>query len=214
MRNVCFVILLLYGCLSVCSQQRGVFTASVIPDSVFSMMQGKSFANDCRIKRDDLRLLRLSYYDAEGKTHIGEMIVNKAIAKDVVEIFGELYDAKYPIERMQLIDVYDADDEKSMTANNTSAFNYRTIAGTNIISKHGKGMAIDINPLYNPCVHYKEGKITKVEPSAGWRYADRKKGYRYKIVKGDLCYRLFIKHGFTWGGSWHTTKDYQHFEKD
>lgn len=38
-----------------------------------------------------------------------------------------------------------ANDNKSMSANNTSAFNYRVISGTKKLSNHSYGLAIDIN---------------------------------------------------------------------
>ena len=187
------------------------FTASPIPDSIFSRMQGKSYKEGCPIQRSDLRYLRLSHRDAEGKTKVGEMVCNKAIAKDLTEIFRELWKAGYRIERMELIDQYDGNDERSMEANNTSCFNYRTIAGSTTISKHGKGMAIDINPLYNPYV-----KGNRVEPKAGRKWAFRRaqrKDIPHKIDHSDLCYKLFRKHGFRWGGDWRYSKDYQHFER-
>lgn len=100
----------------------------------------------------------------------------------------------------------------SMEDNNTSCFNYRVVDGTSSLSKHAYGMAIDINPLYNPYVTYPKGK-RRVSPAAGAVYADRNKDFPYKIDKNDLCYQLFTEHGFTWGGSWKTMKDYQHFQK-
>ena len=99
-----------------------------------------------------------------------------------------------------------------MSDNNTSCFCYRVVSGTTKLSKHAMGMAIDVNPRYNPYVHTVNGKL-KIEPANGKPYADRSKSYKYKITKGDLCYRLFKQHGFRWGGEWRTVKDYQHFEK-
>ena len=189
------------------------FTIDTISDAVFQRMQGKSYKKDCTVPRSELRYLRLSHYDSQGKEHVGELVCNKKIASDLKEIFKELYQQKYPIERMRLIDDYDADDERSMQANNTSCFNFRTIAGSKKLSKHSLGMAIDINPLYNPYVkRSKDGKLL-VQPANARKYSDRSKRWNYKLEKGDLCYRLFIKHGFKWGGSWTNSKDYQHFER-
>lgn len=114
---------------------------------------------------------------------------------------------------MVLIDDYEADDERSMAANNTSCFNFRLIASSGRPSKHGKGLAVDVNTLYNPYVWRKKSGELVVSPAAGKAYADRKKSFKYKIDTNDLCYKEFIKHGFTWGGSWKHRKDYQHFEK-
>ncbi len=189
------------------------FTSETISDKVFSRMQGKTYKKNCTIKRDDLRYVKVLHYNLRGDILIGELVCNKDIAHDLVEIFRKLFDAKYPIERMKLIDDYDADDTKSMEANNTSCFNFRYVAGTNVMSNHSRGKAIDINPLYNPYVKKRSNGTLIVSPEKGRPYVDRSKKYKYKIEKGDLCYRLFIEHGFSWGGNWDTRKDYQHFEK-
>ena len=163
--------------------------------------------------RSSLRYILCLHRDDGGRSVVGELVVNKAIAKDVVEIFRQLYEASYPIERMRLIDYWDADDERAMTANNSSSFNFRFISHTRKVSKHGMGMAIDINPLYNPYTKTLRNGKTIVEPAAGKPYLDRQREYKYKITRGDLCCRLFRKYGFRWGGDWKTMKDYQHFEK-
>ena len=189
------------------------FTISPITEEIKARINGKSYKADCTIPYEELRYLTLYYVDFNGLIQKGEMIVNKAIAQDVVEIFYALYTAKYPIEQMKLVDEFDADDEKSMAANNTSCFNYRTIAGTTRISNHAKGLAIDVNPLYNPYVRSNSAGETEVLPANGTPYVDRSQGFAYKIDTNDLCYQEFIKHGFSWGGAWNYSKDYQHFEK-
>ena len=206
-----FITFLLW--FTVLTANAQTFTIDTISDAVFQRMQGKSYKENCTVPRSELRYLRLSHYDFQGKAQIGELICNKQIANDLKEIFQELYRQKYPIERMQLIDDYDADDERSMQANNTSCFNFRAIAGTKKLSKHSLGMAIDINPLYNPCVKVNKDGSTSIQPKTGRRYANRQRQWPYKIDKNDLCYRLFISHGFQWGGSWRSVKDYQHFER-
>lgn len=189
------------------------FSAQPIPDSVFHRMQGRSWPEGCTIRRADLRYLRLTHVDAESKEHVGEMVCNKAIANDLIEIFKELYRQKYPIQRIRLIDDYEAVDERSMRDNNSSCFCYRKVSGTTKLSKHAMGMAVDINTLYNPYVRTGKDGRRIVEPATATKYVDRRKTFPYKIVKGDLLYRLFLQHGFKWGGSWRTMKDWQHFEK-
>jgi hypothetical protein len=189
------------------------FSAQPIPDSVFHRMQGRSWPEGCTIRRADLRYLRLTHVDAESKEHVGEMVCNKAIANDLIEIFKELYRQKYPIQRIRLIDDYEAVDERSMRDNNSSCFCYRKVSGTTKLSKHAMGMAVDINTLYNPYVRTGKDGRRIVEPATATKYVDRRKTFPYKIVKGDLLYRLFVQHGFKWGGSWRTMKDWQHFEK-
>lgn len=189
------------------------FSINAIPDSIFALMRGRSYKADCTIPRSSLRYILCLHRDDGGRAIVGEMVVNKAIADDVLHIFRELFEGGYPIERMRLIDYWDADDERAMTANNSSSFNFRFISHTRKVSKHGMGMAIDINPLYNPYTKTLRNGTTIVEPAAGKAYLDRRCQFRYKITRGDLCHRLFRKYGFRWGGDWKTMKDYQHFEK-
>lgn len=162
---------------------------------------------------DDLRYVHVLHYDFDGNPAEGELICNEYIAQDLVEIFYELYYNEYQIERMVLIDEYDGDDTASMEDNNTSCFNYRVVEGSDSLSKHAYGLAIDINPFYNPYVTYEEDGTEKVSPVAALGYADRSISFPYKIDEEDLCCRLFKEHGFIWGGNWNSLKDYQHFQK-
>lgn len=187
------------------------FYISEIPDDIWNKMQGRSYAEGCTVPREDLRYVHILHTDFVGGTCEGELIVNKSIAEAVLDIFTELYRAGYPIEKIRLVDEYAADDEASMEDNNTSAFNYRFVEGTNIVSKHGLGLAVDINPFYNPQV-MEEGEFMSVYPADAQAYAEREKDFLYKIDHDDLCYRLFTEHGFEWGGDWEHNKDYQHFE--
>lgn len=201
-------------------QRHGVghyFGIDSISDGVMDRMkQGGSYPSGCRVPRSDLRYLRLLHVDYEGRTVCGEMVCNRLIAQDLVEIFRELYRQRYPIERMVLIDNYGADDETSMRHNNTSAFCYRTVNGSKTLSRHAMGMAVDVNTLHNPCVRLDaHGRITKLQPNTpeAREYAKRTPKRAHMIDRKDLCYRLFVQHGFRWGGAWRTVKDYQHFEK-
>lgn len=128
------------------------FRAEEISNEVFARMWLKSWKRECTLRRTDLRYLMVLHRNAEGLSQRGEMVVSSSIADKVLSIFRRLYEAGYRIERMVLIDNYDADDELSMRANNSSAFNFRFMTGSKTrVSKHGLGLAIDINPLYNPC---------------------------------------------------------------
>lgn len=188
------------------------FTGSEIDDALFGRIYGKSYKENCTVPRAELRYLRVLHRNLEGEILLGELICNKAICEDLLDIFRTLYEAKYPIERMVLIDEYGAQDGPSMRDNNSSAFNFRFIAGTAKLSNHSRGMAVDINPLYNPYVRVRDGR-TVVDPAEAAPYADRTRDSPYKIDEDDLCCRLFIRRGFTWGGHWKSLKDYQHFEK-
>ncbi len=189
------------------------FSAVPIDSTVFTRMYGRSYKDGCPVAVEDLRYLRVLHKDLSGRTLVGEMIANKSISGDLLEIFRALYDAGYPIERMRLIDDYDADDEASMTANNSSCFNYRHKASMNAVSKHAYGEAVDINPLYNPYYRVTPAGVRIIEPASAAPYVDRSASFPYKIERGDLCHRLFLEHGFRWGGGWASGPDYQHFEK-
>lgn len=182
-----------------------------ISDELFEKMKGKSFKDDCILDRADLRYVHVLHKTLSGETLEGELVVNYHIAKETLKIFKELYEADYPIEKIRLIDEYDADDESSMADNNSSSFNFRFVSNTNHISNHGYGLAIDINPLYNPYITTVNGE-QHIEPANANEYADRDADFDYKITKDDLAYIVFTQYGFSWGGDWKNSKDYQHFE--
>ncbi len=184
-----------------------------ISNDVFKRISGISYPVDCTVPLDDLRYIGLKYVDFNGETQTGELICNKALAEDMVEIFYELYTNDYRIESVRLVDEYGGDDTASMLANNTSCFNYRVVEGTTKLSNHAYGRAIDLNPFYNPYVTYNKDGTTKISPEGSEAYADRSASFPYKIDENDLAYKLFKEHGFKWGGDWNNSKDYQHFEK-
>ena len=188
------------------------FQQLAIGDSLFQRIYSKSYKANCTIPLTDLRYLKILHYDINEHIHLGELICHRDISDELLKIFKELYQAHYPIERMVLIDNYNANDETSMRENNTTCFNFRKVAGTKILSKHSTGHAIDINPLYNPYVKKRNGKIF-IQPQTAVKYINRGKVFPYQIRRGDLCYRLFKKYGFAWGGDWKSVKDFQHFEK-
>ena len=181
-----------------------------IPSNVKTRMTGKSYKKNCTVAWSDLRYLQLLHRNKDGKTQLGEMVCNKAIASKLITIFKALYEKNYRIERMVLIDDYDADDEKSMKANNTSCFNFRQVQGSKKLSKHSQGMAVDVNPLYNP---FKDRK-GKISPAGSEKYVNRSlKGTIFPLIDtSDFCYKLFVQNGARWGGAWKTMKDWQHFE--
>lgn len=188
-----------------------VFYISKIDSEIFSRIRGKSYKDFCTLPLEDLRYLHLLHKDLHGQTKEGELICNVYIAASLLDIFIKLYESDYPIEKIRLVDEYNADDETSMRDNNSSCFNFRFISHTNKISKHGLGLAVDINTLYNPYIKEVDGKRI-LEPATAEDYVDRSKSFPCKIDKDDLCYKLFTTHGFEWGGNWKDRKDYQHFE--
>lgn len=193
------------------------FFSEPLTDEIKERIIGISYPEEgsTEITLDELVYLNVLYNDFEGGVQTGELICNEYIALDLLEIFEELYRSGYQFEEISLIDKYDGDDTLSMEHNNTSCFNYRVVDGSDHLSKHAYGLAIDINPFYNPYVVYnKDGTgETYISPQGSEAYADRSKDFPYKIDENDLCYKLFIQHGFTWGGNWNSSKDYQHFQK-
>ena len=186
------------------------FYYTEITDEIKDRIVGKSYPSDvknAKIGFEELNYLHILYYDFENEVQEGEIICNKAIRDDLLEVFQELYEAKYQLCSVRLVDDFDANDEMSMEANNTSCFNYREIRDTGVLSRHGLGLAIDINPLNNPCVIG-----DSYEPLTAGEFVDRSKDFDHKIDEDDLAYKLFTEHGFFWGGSWKSVKDYQHFE--
>ena len=190
------------------------FTASPISDAVFARINGVSFQENPYVTRDDLRYLRVLHNTIDGCVRTGEIIVHDLIAEDVCAIMKELYEAEYPIEQMRLIDDYNGSDDESMDDNNSSGFNYRMVRGTHRLSKHAMGLALDINPLYNPYITQREGGSEWVVPKNGEKYTDRTADIPMKITKDTLIYKIFTEHGFRWGGTLYGSPDYMHFDRE
>lgn len=193
--------------------EEGFFAINPIDDYIFGRMDGSSYREGCPVAREDLRYLLILHYDFSGNIRVGELVCHKSVSEDMKRIFLELYKAEYPIEKVVLVDDYGGDDDWSSRDNNTSCFNYRTVAGSNKLSLHGLGVAIDVNPLYNPYITWNEQGEIQCAPQQGAAYMDRSLVFPYKIDEDDLCCRLFIQAGFTWGGSWEGCRDYMHFSQ-
>ena len=211
MKTIIIALLLCLSASVLYADDTTGFYVSRINDEIFARIQGKSYKDNCPLPLEELRYLQVLHRDLEGNTREGELVCNVYIAADLLDIFMKLYDAGYPIEKIRLVDEYNADDEMSMRDNNSSCFNFRFISHTTKISKHGLGLAVDINTLYNPYIKEVNGKVN-LEPATAGEYIDRSRDFPCKIDHGDLCYKLFTEHGFEWGGDWKTVKDYQHFE--
>lgn len=185
-----------------------IFTNEALTKKIVDRVSGVSWREEAPVGLEDLSYITVTHWGFDQQEYIGELIVHKEVGEEVLEIFQELYEAKFPIEKMRLIDEYKADDHLSMEDNNTSAFCFRVIEGSQKISNHGYGVAIDINPIQNPYI-----KNNRIVPLAGKEYVNREDIRKGMIIKGDPCYRAFTSRGWTWGGEWKIVKDYQHFEK-
>lgn len=195
------------------------FTAQMISegDDIYAQISGKSYQVNRYIGLGDLRYIKLPHYNFNGQIQVGELIVNASIEQDVRHIFMELFEAKYQIQSMYLIDNYwtgdpDDTDTASIDVNNTSAFCFRNISYGAELSNHAYGRAIDLNPQQNPYVSYKTGRPVWDHENAN-AYIDRNTGLAHVITYEDPAFQIFQKYGFSWGGDWETIKDYQHFEK-
>jgi hypothetical protein len=181
-------------------------TVSPIDDAVRARMP-HAWRPGCPVPLEELRLLTLTHWDLDGQARTGELVVHESVADDLVMVFGSLWDAGFPITRMELVDVFEGDDDRSMAADNTSAFNCREIAGRpGVWSNHAYGRAVDINPLRNPWV-----RGDRVDPPGGAAFLDRTADVPGLIREGDVVVAAFASVGWSWGGHW-STPDYQHFE--
>jgi hypothetical protein len=163
-----------------------------------------------------LSLIKFSYLGFDGAVHDdGEIMVMDAAAENVLRIFNKLREIRFPIAKARLINYYDGSDDASIADDNTSAFNSRNVAGTNSLSLHAYGLAIDLNPLENPYVQHVDGTL-KFSPPAGAAYMNRFKGQPEQQLRRGLAEAVidvFAAEGFSiWGGYWKSSVDYQHFQ--
>ncbi len=169
------------------------------------------WSTESPVPLEDLRYLTVSHYDLEGTIHVGELVVHVKAVDDLVYIFKKLYEVQFPIRSMKLVDEFGGSDDASMSANNSSAFYARKVAGTRRWSNHAYGLAIDINPLLNPYV--REGFFC---PKEGKRYLDRGLNEPGMITQDSYIYKLFTERGWLWGGESFLDRgirDLHHFQK-
>ncbi len=193
------------------------FVAYEIPEHIFDIINGKSYRENPDVSPESLRYMKVLHYNFEHKIQVGELIVSAELENDFLNIFKELFEEEYEIQSMYLVDNYwtgdpTTTDSASIDVNNTSAFLYRPATGSSKLSKHAYGRAIDINPQQNPYVSYRSGEAVWDHKNAE-DYIDRSTGLPHMITHEDICYQIFTKYGFIWGGDWEYIKDYQHFEK-
>jgi D-alanyl-D-alanine carboxypeptidase len=182
--------------------------ASVRPVTAAEL--GASWRPGCPVGPDRLRGVGVGYVGFDGQTHRGELIVHQDLVANVVAIFEQLHQLRYPIAAMRTVDHYPgADDELSMQDNNTSAFNCRPLPSGRAWSLHAYGRAIDLNPLFNPFVDSRGD----FQPKTAALYLDRGRTDPGILHAGDAAVRVFTDRGWRWGGDWRTPKDYQHFER-
>ncbi len=180
------------------------FTGSISP--VTTAQLPYSYRAGCPVPVSSLRLLTVTHHGFDGGVHSGQLVVNADVASAVLRIFSRLYSARFPIQRIQLVDAYGGSDDASMAANNTSAFNCRKVTGGTSWSQHSYGRAVDVNPVQNP---YVSG--TTVLPTAGAPYVTRSPYRTGVVLDGSAALQAFTAEGWKWGGHYTSFKDWQHF---
>jgi hypothetical protein len=192
--------------LAVLALQAPPFTHSV--SRVTPAQLPYSWRAGCPVSPAQLRRLRVAYWGFDGRAHGGMLVVNADAVGNLVRVFSRLYAARFPIRRMRPIDAYRGRDEPSLEADNTSAFNcrYAVAPGARRWSAHAFGRAIDVNPVENP---YVEGG--RVHPHSGRSYLNRGRVRPGMAVPRGLVVRAFASVGWSWGGRWSGSPDYQHF---
>ncbi|HEU5470491.1 MAG TPA: M15 family metallopeptidase [Actinophytocola sp.] len=161
---------------------------------------------DCPVAAADLRYLTMSFWGFDGRTHTGEMIVNRRVADDVTGVFATLFRNRFPLEEMRVTARPELDARPTGDGNNTTAFVCRPAVNLTRWSAHAYGLAIDVNPFCNP---YIRGDL--VLPELASSYVDRGNVRPGMILPGDPTVRAFAAIGWTWGGTWTSPKDLQHF---
>lgn len=154
--------------------------------------------------RERLCLLDVRYFSFDNRLHQGQLVLHRDVRQDILALFHLLEELRFPVARVVPIVQYGWSDDASMQDNNSSAFNYRFIAGTKRLSAHARGMAVDINPLLNPVI-YPDGRVSP----PGARYLP---GGRGVLTEQGPVVREFLKRGWQWGGQIQSFKDYHHFE--
>ncbi len=187
-------------------------TISPLPTALAATMRGTTWQPGCPVPLRELRLLTLRYRGMDGRVHQGPMVVNHAVASQVVSVFGRLFQARFPIQQLHLAVRYlPEQDDPNDTRNYTDGFNCRPVVGARgplaNWSQHAYGLAIDINPIQNPYVT-SDGYVRNVHARP---HRDRSLRRPGMIHSGDAVVRAFAAVGWKWGGYWSGDKDYMHF---
>jgi hypothetical protein len=182
------------------------FSAQV--QTVTAAELGGSWHRGCPVGPTQLRLITLSYFGFDGKPHVGSIVVRSTVTAAVTAAFSRLYAERFPIRRMQPISVYGGSDDRSMAADNTSGFNcrYAVTTGPKTWSVHAYGEAVDVDPVENPYV-----LAGKVLPAKGKPFLVRTDVRPGMAVIGGPLVQAFALSGWSWGGRWTGSPDYQHF---
>lgn len=182
------------------------WTVVAVDEAVTARMTA-SWRPGCPVPLSDLRVVSVTHWGFDDTTRTGEVIVHADAADATVEVFRALYEARFPIQQIRPVDDFGGDDDRSMAANNTSAFNCRPATGSARWSEHAYGRAIDINPVQNPYVTASGAVL----PPEGAAHVVRDPATPGLITADGPVVAAFDKVGWHWGGRWSSGQDYQHF---
>ena len=185
------------------------FASRVTTPAPADVIARSTWKKGCPVAADDLSWIRLTFVGFDGQRHTGELLVNSSVASDLVAVFRQLYAARFPIEEMRITRADELDAPPTGDGNNTGAFACRPVRGETTFSQHAYGLAIDVNPFQNP---YTKGDL--VLPELASSYLDRGRVRPGMITPDGPVVRAFSSIGWTWGGTWHSLKDLQHFSQN
>jgi poly-gamma-glutamate synthesis protein (capsule biosynthesis protein) len=184
-------------------------SVSSLPEDLREAMSGTTWSHECPVHLTELRLLTLNHWDFSGEVQTGKLVLAESAVETVDQVFRVAFESKFPFARVEPASTYGGSDEASMAANNTSAFNCRSVTGGSSWSQHSYGNAVDINPIQNP---YVKGSTTL--PPEGEAYRLRDPNVPGLLVDDSLVVQAFKSAGWGWGGDWSSLKDYQHFSEN
>ncbi len=187
---------------------RFVADVRALDERTAARMHGRSWRPDPRCPPlAALALVEASHVTMDGGIATGELVVAQVAVRAVVTLLARLHAIGFPIESMRLVDDHDADDDRSMAAGNSSAFNFRTIAGSEQLSQHALGLAVDLNPRQNPMVWPGGQRFVPAEAAA---YLDRRHLRPGMIVRPGPVTAILDELGWEWGGDWQHVADLHH----
>lgn len=174
-----------------------------VPDDVLAR---STWSEDCPVSREELSYITVSFWGFDERTHTGELLIDAEVSDDVIDVFADIFEARFPIEEMVITSSADLDAEPTGDGNVTAGFVCRPVTGGTTWSQHALGLAIDINPFHNPYV-----REDRVLPELATDYVDRERDLPGMIHEGDAVVAAFDSIGWHWGGRWTSLKDWQHF---
>ena len=178
---------------------------NLIIDCQYTFNEAIAGSNAPKEILNQLELITVKYYSIDKKIHQGQILTNKKIAHEIIHLFEFMFQQRFPIAQAIPVVKYNWNDNLSMQANNTYSFCYRNIS----YSKHARGMAIDINPFFNP-LRWKKGYENRKNKPIGATYNSHTPG---TFNSSHLVVLEFKKLGYRWGGNFTRNNDDHHFEK-